>query len=733
MSRDRLRKKKGSSGRRAAAALLLVMAFFLTACGGGENPGAAADIQALLAAERAEILDRGLVAIKTDEGIYLSWRLDRSEDAVYGEADENVVFTVLRDGEAIAEVASSTNYLDTEGTEESLYEVAPFAGADSRGDGETDAGAAFGGNAARVLADNYFDIPLERPADSPAGTYTINDVSPGDLDGDGSYDLVVKWDSGGLDNALDGFTGNVLIDAYRLDGTPIWEKPIDLGPNIRAGDHYTQVLVYDFDRDGRAEVMMKTAPGSSDAAGQFVSEMSLEKTILAVDNSADLRNDDGHILEGDELLTVFDGQTGEALDTIYYPNQRVDPEIWGDDKGNRCDRFTAAVAYLDGQKPFGVFMRGYYPGRAGKSGRQAACGVAFDGERLSCPYSFDTFDVKKYPGRAASDSYYKDGAYKGVAGYQKGNEIYVGEGNHNAAAADVDGDGRDEVLTGALCYEVDEDDRLSVKWCTFLGHGDAMHLADYDPEHEGYELLAVHEDGGEDSLNQAADESGQPESGRGAIRDFGVSVIDAATGEILCHAGAEKDTGRGLMADVGAGGYYQFWAARGAGFNPTGELLPRVCFGGDDFDSVEIRGISTNFRIFWDGDLYDELLDGPDGGPLVVTDFVPDPALSSNGGDRISGKMVPLFETVGCTSINGSKANPCLMADLLGDWREEIVMARDDNEVLRVYVSDIPTEYKMMSLMQDPLYRLGVAAEQTGYDQPPHVGFPVRSSHDYTS
>ena len=633
-----------------------------------------------------EPLDRGLAAMRTAGGIFLSWRLLCTEDPRFGTAEGPVVFTVRRDGSEIARLTGKTCFTDRQGTMDSVYSVW-----DSRGGKSREVRAFRSGS-------NWFDIPLDRPAPGIGGPYTINDVSAGDLDGDGVYELVVKWDSGGLDNAADGRTGNVLLDAYRLDGTRLWKQPVDLGVNIRAGAHYTQFLVYDLDRDGKSEVILKTAPGSRDAEGQYVSRVSRESMIRETDDTADHRNEKGHVTQGEEFLTVFRGDTGQAADTIWYPNQRIDARIWGDDRGNRSERYTAAVAWLDGKKPYAFFMRGYYWGKTHPlCARQCACAVAFDGTRLSCRHSFDTYDERTYAEREHSDSFTPDGRYKGVRGYRWGNRRYIGEGNHNCIVADVDGDGRDEVLTGALCYELDRRNRLRVKWCSFLGHGDAMHIRARAPEEGGYELFTVQENGGLHPVTQME-------------LTHGMTVLDAADGRILFHCDSPDDAGRGMMADVGAGGQYQIWGVWEDADTGKRGMIPPQRRTETGFEEISIPGATTNFRIFWDGDLYDELLDGDEDAPLEIRSWD-------------GGKMTGIFRTEGCVSINGTKANPCLQADLLGDWREELVMAREDSEALRVFVSDIPTDFAMMTLMHDPVYRAGAAAEQTAYNQPPHPGF----------
>ncbi|MCD8391149.1 MAG: bacterial Ig-like domain-containing protein [Firmicutes bacterium] len=702
-----------------------------------------------------EKLDRGLVAVKTDDGVYLSWRLLDSEDAIYGSADSNVSFDIYRDGEYLATESDTTNYVDAEGTAASTYSVVPSGestettisidendktkinvytqdtfldvyavkyGDDGAlekvnkfditetgtstftADFEVDKAFIWddmtpaentAADEVSVMSNSYFDIALDVPedvtlADGETYSYSPNDASCGDLDGDGEYEIVVKWDCNGQDNSNSGYTGNVYLDAYKLDGTKLWR--IDLGQNIRAGAHYTQFLVYDFDGDGCAEVTAKTAPGSKDGSENYVTAASHVDAIAAVTDSVNETsyvNDGGYILSGDEYFTIFNGVTGEAEDTIYYPNQLIAASVWGDGYGNRCDRFTATVAYLDGTTPYAVYMRGYYMRQSGGSGeRQAACAISFDGETLDCEYSFDTYNASSYKSKSSSASYDSSGNYKGVNGYVSGNEIYVGEGNHNCTVADVDNDGCDEVITGALCYKI-IDGRLSPLWCTFLEHGDALHIGDYDPTHDGFEFFTVHEDGG--GTNTLGDTE--------VTLDYGMSVIDAATGEIMFHAAGSADTGRGVMASTGAGGYYQVWSAK---------TSPYQSNGGTDFSSnTNVSRASQNFRVFWDGDLYDNLLDG-----TTVTDW--------------SGSSFDTIFSAGnysCTSINGSKSNPALQADLFGDWREELVYPTTDGTALRVFTTTDATNYKVKTLMQDPVYRSGVAAEQTAYNQPPHVGF----------
>ena len=622
-----------------------------------------------------EKLDRGLIAIKTDGGVYLSWRLFDSEDNIFGSADKNVSFNVYRDGKKISEVATKTNYVDsTVGTN---YSVAPVIN-DVEGE-KCDA--------VTVYNNSYFDIPLSKPDDEtiydPSGnelaTYSFfpADCSTGDVDGDGEYEIIVKWTSHERDVGTPAYSGTVHLAAYKLDGTKLWKNDIELGKNVYSSAHTLQFLVYDFDGDGKSEVICQTSLGSKDGQGKYVSNAAQTdeeiKAITDKENStADYRSSSGVITKGEEFLTVFNGETGAAMDTISLPTTRGSENgvDYGDDFGNRSNRFVSDIAYLDGEKPYAIYLRGYYFGRNGKQ-RTSIAGISWDGTALSPTYRFDT--------QKGQEGYY-DGAYQ-----------YVGNGNHNCTVADVDNDGKDEFITGALCMEVNDDNEFRPKWCTYLQHGDALHIGNYDPTHTGFEFFTVHEDSGTNSL-----------SGNDITLDFGMSVIDAETGNIMFHEGASDDTGRGVMANVGAGGYYQIWSAKNSA---------RQSNGGTDFTTAtSLTGRNTpsmNFRIFWDGDLYDNLLNGAN-----ITDW--------NGRNMSNIFSAGNYD---CVSINGTKANPSLQADLFGDWREEVVYPTSDGTALRVFSTTDTTDYKIKTLMQDPVYRSGVAAEQTAYNQPPHVGF----------
>ncbi|MGN0182737.1 MAG: hypothetical protein ACI4DP_10085 [Candidatus Ornithomonoglobus sp.] len=599
-----------------------------------------------------ESLSRGLTAVKVTNGVFLSWRLFDSEDNVFGSAESAVSFDVYRGNTKIATVSDSTNYIDTGGSISDSYSVAPSGGEKCA--------------AVTPQRNSYFDIPLDIPSDfvydGTSYAYAPGDASCGDLDGDGEYEIILKWDANPQDNSNGGVTGNVYLDAYKTDGTKLWR--IDLGRNIRGGAHYTQFMVYDLDGDGKAELACKTAPGSKDANGNYVTEASLDSEVRGADNSAVYVEASGFITSGPEYYTVFDS-SGAAMDTIPYLYSRGSGSgYWGSYSGggvdttNRVDRFLGAIAYLDGVTPSVVTWRGYYD-------RTTAAAYTLKNGRLQLSASFDTDDYDRQ---------------------------YIGQGNHNLTVADVDNDGCDEIICGALCLDND----FSVKWCSGRGHGDALHIGDYDPMHQGLEYFSVHESGGYEI-------TGSTTASQGQTADYGMTVYDAATGTELLHKGASKDTGRGMMADTGAGGYYQV--------NGGSQVQAHIAEGNGAF-SASSYSFSNNFRIFWDGDLYDELLDGT--------------TIAAWNGSSMSS----VFSADGCVSINGTKANPSLQADLFGDWREEVIYPLSDSSALRVYTTTDVTSYKLKTLMHDPVYRSGVAAEQTAYNQPPHIGFYIQALED---
>jgi len=605
-------------------------------------------------ARQMEKLDRGIVAVRTGhDSVFISWRL-------LGTDPEGIGFNLYRGSQKLNKkpITGATTFIDRITTDE-MYSVKSVI--KKKEQKET--------NSCKVWAKNFVRIPLNRPPlDSVSGvvamtqrqrnprpqdtlnrqnrppapplgsgmetrpsnprhyTYSPGDASVADLDGDGQYEIVLKWDpSNARDNAQDGYTGDVIIDAYKLDGKHLWR--INLGKNIRAGAHYTQFLVFDFDGDGKAEVACKTADGTVDGKGKIIG-----------DPGKDYVNERGRILTGPEYLTMFSGETGEELKTVEYVPGREDHCGWGANEcnGNRVDRFLACVAYLDGIHPSPVFCRGYY-------GRLTIAAWNWQGGDLKMKWLFDS---------------------------NNGHPEYMGQGNHNLSAGDIDGDGKDEIVYGSSAY----DDNGIPMYTTAMGHGDAMHLSDLDPDIPGLEVWGVKE-----------------------TRGLGGVLHSTATGKTLFQVPGPGDTGRGNAADIYPDHRgFEMWSSTSQGiYSVKGEKITDVV-------------PSVNFRIYWDGDLQDELLD-----KSFIDDW-----------DYVNHKNIRLLDAskVGGTSINGTKATPVVSADILGDWREEVIFRGTDNNSLLLFTTTIPTAYRMKTLMHDPVYRLGVAWQNVVYNQPPHLG-----------
>ncbi|ADI11756.1 hypothetical protein SBI_08638 [Streptomyces bingchenggensis BCW-1] len=704
-----------------------------------------------------ERLDRGLTAATTEQGVFLSWRLLGNEAT--GHSDTGLTgtdFAVYRDGKRLATVTDSTNYLDRDGDKSSTYRVVPLVDGKPVGAGDT----------VTPWDKAYTDLPLQKPADgvTPAGqaySYRANDMSVGDVDGDGALEYVVKWDpTNQKDNSQIGYTGQVYLDTYELDGALKYR--IDLGKNIRAGAHYTQFLVYDFDGDGRSEIMMKTAPGTrtlsyrnnrptgqhyitmpradlkagyshdddyrlspqgyydhvvdmfrrwdsqpevksgqwpatleeafgidkrytyplSEADARALADYFIDVYAPSRNSNNKLRTFEGFVLSGPEYLTVFAGDTGKELQTVPYQPGRTDDGLrWGDyaaakiEPGNRVDRALAGVAYLDGTHPSAVFARGYYT-------RSTVVSYDWDGKHLTKRWMADSGWTPSTNPFAQMDRFGSDPTMGTLAG----------QGFHSMSAADVDGDGKQEIVYGSAT--LDDDGSLLYSSSDVmppgssapgetkpLGHGDALHVTDIDPARPGLEIYTAHEN------------TGAP---------YGMALRKAEDGTALFGKFAGKDIGRAMVGDIlPEQPGLEVWSPLGL-YTAQGQKI-----------SDDIPG--TNQSIKWAADMTTQTVRGSGDSTPVISDWKRGTVLTADG----------------TLANNSTKGNPSLVADVFGDWREELLMRTTDSSAIRIYESTDVTHHKLYTLLHDPQYRAEVARQQTAYNQPSYTSFYLASDTDW--
>ena len=608
--------------------LLLSIITFFVASAAVSQPAYVPEIQ-------KEQLNRGLVCLRDGDSLIISWRLLENE--------ESTSFNIYQDDKLLntKEIKHSTFFKTSMPKNKAAIKVVAI-----ENNKEQKKKSASYTITNRIKS--YIPIPLKKPENgtTPDGkvyTYSANDASVGDVDGDGEYEIFLKWEpSNSHDNSHEGYTGNVLIDCYKLTGKHLWR--IDLGKNIRAGAHYTQFLVYDFDGDGHAELITKTADGTIDGKGNvignpdanWVADGEISLYIQGKRNNKS-RHIVGRILDGPEYLTVFEGATGKALKSVDYQPPRGNPSDWGASYGNRCDRFLAAVAYLDGKRPSAIMCRGYYT-------RSCLAAYNWDGKDLKLRWLFDSQNCPSYSG----------------------------QGNHNLRVADIDSDGCDEIVYGAMVVNNDGKGLYS----TGMGHGDAIHMFPFYPDSTQMQIWSVFEN----------------------KRD-GSALRDARSGRTIFQVKSRNDVGRGMAADIDPTFYgAEMWSASQRGFYDVA--------GHHHYPN---QAIPQNSSVWWDGDLLRELLDRN--------------AIMKWNWNTHSIVTIKNFRVEGCSFNNGSKQNPCLSADIIGDWREEVIVRNNESTELRIYSTTIPTKHRFTTFMLDIPYRIGVAAENVGYNQPPELGF----------
>ena len=720
--------------------------------------------------EQLEKINRGLVAVSTSKGIFVSWRLFKSE--VKGSTGTGLTgtdFALFKNGSLLAYVTDSTNYLDAEGTKDDKYSVVPYESGKVPACGELQKALL---SAEEVQAwksgEDYIDIPMQIPEGgvTPAGetfVYHVNDISIGDVDGDGEYEYIVKWDpSNSKDVSQKGYTGKVYLDCYKLDGRLLWR--LDMGVNIRAGAHYTQFMVYDFNGDGIAEMAVKTAPGTcmhifdkegKELAQRYITipESDVQKNVTNEDNYVASAKDylehlkdmfrnwhlhpevvnghwpttleecfeisprysyplsesnagelvdyfineyapgrsgrnkldefEGFIFQGPEYLTMFGGD-GRELETIPFKFGRDDDGLmWGDyamariEPCNRVDRFLSGVAYLDGERPYLIVCRGYYT-------RTTLVAYDFFENRFREKWSIDS-------GYVQMENPFNDNPHE-LIGSDPVYGVIAGQGNHSLSTADVDGDGYQEIIYGAACIDHDGSvlyssyDYLPNGTYAKLGHGDAMHVANIDPDRPGLEIFNVFEGA------KAA--------------PYGYALRDAENGKVYFGEYAESDLGRCMIGDIAPEvPGLQVWV--NDVYSVKGEKL-------------DISAPSTNMNIHWAADLTTQVTDGKEYLTEEKCGIINDP---------VHGVML---KPEGTATNNGTKGNPCLVADLFGDFRDEIVLRLSDDSALRIYINTDITEHKLFTPLQDIQYRMGVCWQNNCYNQPGYVSYYYASDMDFS-
>ena len=580
-------------------------------------------------------LDRGLVAVKTTKGVYCSWRI---------QADEyyDVKYNLYRDGTKVnAEPLDVSNFTDTSGSESSQYTVkAVLNGVEQQAS-----------KAATVFKSNYKEIKIKHDASLKA-TYEPNDACCADVDGDGEVEILMKFNNKEEGEQLypkNGPTINgvatkeySMLACLKQDGTVLWW--VNCGPNMGDFQNNEQNIVgYDWDMDGKAEVVMRLEEGSTVhmADGTTYTIGANGKNGSSWTNYREPKASgsvEWFTHYGKEFLWYCEGATGKPYQCIEFPLKRLEDgetdlkAAWGDGYGHRSSKYFFGAPYLDGKHPSIFLGRGIYTRHKF---------IAYDVD----PKTHDLKVRWKWTNNQPGSPWY-------------------GQGYHNYIVADVDWDGRDEIVWGSM---VIDDNGMGLS-TTGLGHGDAQHIGDFNPYIHGQEMFACNEDNPSNNYR------------------------DATTSKIYYRKTDTNDDGRCLAGNF----YNDFPGAVGHSAHDT--PISTVT---NEHVSTNTNGLSMNFRIYWDGDLLEECFNNTE---------VTKPGVGT------------IATFLGAYSNNGTKATPCYQGDIFGDWREEVIERTADNNI-RIYTTNEPTKWRNYSLWYDHQYRNGMVWQPCGYNQPPHVSY----------
>lgn len=575
-------------------------------------------------------LDRGLVAIKVSNGVYCSWRIP-------GEEWYDVKYNLYRDGTLVNPTPLNvSNYTDASGTLTSTYTVKAVV----NGSEQTAC------SPASVWSQQYLSIPMKDVYIPMIGDnqkksnslFELNDASVADLDGDGQYEIIIKRTNGDFTVAND--SAFTRFEAYKMNGTKLWQ--IDCGPNMVSGSNVeVNCVAYDWDGDGKAEVVMRCADGTQLNDGTYIGDKTVN-TRNTISQTANLT----YTNTGNEYLILLDGETGTLLDNVTYPLPRGNASDWGDAYGHRSSKYFFGAPFLDGRKPSLVLCRGIYT-------KTIMCALDIVNKKFQTRWTNLTDFVT--PGSA-----------------------WYGQGYHNFGIADVDNDGKDEIVYGSMVV----DDNGKGLYTTGLGHGDSQHCGDFDPYRKGLEIFACLED------NPGAD------------------YRDAATGKILWRYTTGSDCGRCMAANVSN--------------DFDGAVLiagPHFHAATENTDKTWVNSVTQNYALYWDGDLLQETFDYTSSKDVTSTG-AGTPAVF-----KCNGSTSPIYTMTGTLTNNYTKGTPCMQCDILGDWREEEIVRSSDNMSLRIYTTTIPTEHRIYTLLHDMQYRNAIEWQMCGYNQTPHESF----------